>query len=339
MRTIGIDLGGSNLRAAAFERGGDSGPEGPESDDEIRVAQHRAPVGEPRDPDAIIERVARVIEELGPDDPDEPCTVGIGLAALLRDRRGTVANSPHLRWRDVAFGERLAHRLGARFRLGIYNDVNAVTWGEVTAGAARGCRDVLAVYVGTGIGAGVVANGRLVDGATATAGELGHTKVRWDDTAAPCACGQRGCLEAYTGGGYVHDRIVRELAAAPPKGGAARSSALAYAGTLAQLTPGHVDRAAGEGDPWALALWSELAPLLGVALANAVALLNPERLVLGGGLLGRCPTLFELTVAALEIAAPRASLERLTIAAAELGDDAGVIGAARLAGAGVLLQD
>ena len=297
---IGIDLGGSNLRAAFIGQ------------DHSILEQIREPVGEPRDPETIVERVARVVEQLASDEPRVP--VGIGIAAMLRDRKGTVANSPHLRWRDVAFGPLLANRLGPRFAVGIYNDVNAIVYGEYIAGAARGYRDVLGVYVGTGIGGGLIVNGQLAEGASNTAGEIGHVKVRWDDHAAPCACGQRGCVEAYVGGTYIDARIRGRY-----------------------QHPGEVDAAAAAGDEAALALWEELAPLLAVALANAIAVLNPERLVLGGGVLARCPTLYDLVCASLEVAAPIAALEALTIAPAELGDDAGLIGAASLAAAGVSL--
>lgn len=315
---IGIDLGGTNLRAAAFASSGSDAIAEP----------HREPVGEPRDPDTIVARVAEVAERLAGGAP-APVALGVGIAAMLRDRAGTVANSPHLRWRDVPFGQLLARRLGPRFQVGVYNDVNAIIYGEAVAGAARGCRDVLGVYVGTGIGGGVIAGGQLVEGASNCAGEIGHVKVRWDDSAAPCACGQRGCVEAYAGGSYLQRRILKELASGE------RSSALALAGGLEHVHPGHVDMAAADGDAWALGLWTEVAPLLAVALGGAIAVLNPERLVLGGGLLARCPTLYQLVVTALELAAPAASLEAMTIALAELGDDAGLVGAARLAETGV----
>src|SRR6187397_3573516 len=118
---IGIDLGGSNLRAAIV-------------DDSSRLSEHRREdVGEPRDPATIVERCAKVCEALA---GGAPASVGIGIAAMLRDRQGTVANSPHLRWRDVPFGTLLAQRLGSRFALGVYNDVNAIVYGEAMAGAA-----------------------------------------------------------------------------------------------------------------------------------------------------------------------------------------------------------
>ena len=315
---IGIDLGGSNLRAAVF---GD--------DVTTPLDSHREAVGDDRRPDAIVERVARTVERL--DGDSGPVAVGIGVAALLRDRRGTVANSPHLQWRDVPFGELLSRRLGARYRLGVYNDVNAITWGEAVAGAARGCRDVLAVYVGTGIGGGLIAGGQLIEGASNCAGEIGHTKVRWDEQAAPCMCGGRGCVEAYVGGRYLVARIRRELA--NPR---LKTTVIERAGgSLDAVMPGHVDDAALDGDAWALALWTELATLLAVALGNALAILNSQRLILGGGVLERTPALRGMTEIALMLVAPPASLEPLTVAVAELGDDAGLVGAARLARDGV----
>jgi glucokinase len=341
---IGVDLGGTNLRAGVYrglsaraEAAAARRPGGGASPEELiaaaaPVVYRKVKVGEPRDPDTVVARVAELVASLAGEAgaPEGPIPVGVGLAAMLRDRRGTVANSPHLRWRDVAFGERLAARLGDRFPVSVYNDVNAIVFGEHGLGAAAGASTVLAVYVGTGIGGGVVVDGRLAEGASNCAGEIGHVKVRWDEQAAPCACGGRGCIEAYAGGSYVQRRIRAELA------GGAPSQAVALAGgRVDDVTPGHVDRAAAEGDAWALELWGELAPLLGVTLAGAICLLNPDCLVLGGGMLGRTPVLREQVIAALTVAAPSALTDPLTIVDAILGDDAGLVGSALLALRGV----
>lgn len=316
---IGIDLGGTNLRSASFAPG---------TTTPLEHAKEK--VGAARDPQSIVERVSLAVEKLAGQHPG-PIPVGVGIAAMLQDRRGGVGNSPHLRWRDVPFGTLLAARLGPRFSVGVYNDVNAIVWGEAVGGAARGCRDVLGVYVGTGIGAGVISGGQLVEGARNCAGEIGHVKVRWDDDAAPCACGQRGCVEAYCGGSYIEARIKRELAAG------AKSTAIGYAGGVENVNPGHVDQAAADGDEWALGLWTELAPLLAVALGNSLAILNSERLVLGGGMLGRAPVYYALVETALTVVTPQVALESVTVVPATLGDDAGLVGSAALAGSGVSL--
>jgi len=301
---IGVDLGGTNLRVAAF-RGLDDGVTEP-------LASVRQPVGDEREVDAVIEAIAVAVAQVG-GDPRVP--VGVGLAAMLSDRRGTVASAPNLGWRNVSFGPRLAARLGRR--VGVYNDVNAAAFGELGLGAGRGARDLLAVFVGTGLGAGVIADGRLIEGATNCAGELGHVKVAWGPDAAPCNCGGRGCIEAYVGGVHLLAAIQRE--------------------TGRELLPSDVDAAAGTGVAWAVALWDRLAVLLAVAIGNAVTVLNCDRLVLGGGVLGRAPELRARTVAAMATLVPPALWAPLTIVDAALDDDAGLLGAALLAARGVSL--
>ena len=305
---VGVDLGGTNFRAAVF-RGAE------------RVAEHREPVGERRDPDSIAERIARFVERASP----AGTPVGVGIAAMLRGTEGVVAQSPHLRWRDVPFGDVLRARLPGRF-VGIYNDVNAITYGEYVAGAGRGARDVIAVFVGTGIGGGIIANGELITGFSNTSAEVGHVKVVYGDDARPCNCGLRGCVEAYAGGVYLLERLRREL-------GEQRRASLAVelAGSADAVNVAHVDEAYGADDAYARALWHEIVPLLGAALANLITTLNPEVLVLGGGVLSRAPRLHALVVEATRAMTNPPALDGLRIVDAELGDHAGVVGAAALA--------
>ena len=315
---IGIDLGGTNLRAALFREPGssDAAP--------APVKQHRELVGEPRDPESIADRLAAVVGDIAADlEGDVP--VGVGFAGMLRGHEGMVAISPHLRWRDVPLGDLLRARLGARFPVSIHNDVNAITYGEYAVGAGRGASDVLAVFVGTGVGGGIVAGGELITGGDHCAAEIGHMKVVLGDDARPCACGRRGCVEAYAGGIFLQQRIREELAAG------AESSAVALAGSVDEVQVSHVDQAAAAGDAYALALYEEIAPLLGATLANAVTLLNPQRLILGGGVLSRTPVLREHVVATFEVACNPPALASVEIVDAALGDDAGMVGATLLA--------
>jgi glucokinase len=214
--------------------------------------------------------------------------------------------------------------LGETYHVIVENDVNAIAWGEFRFGAGVGARDTLTVYFGTGIGAGVISNGQLVQGAVC-AGELGHTKIVWDATAMPCACGSRGCIEAYAGGAALQARIKRELAQGQSVATVARCGGIALA------TPAHVDEAAAAGDEWAMSLWTEIATMIAVTLGNALAVLGSEVLIIGGGMMSRTPLLLEQTIAAIEVVAPPAILQRLQIVAASLGDAAGAMGAADLA--------
>ncbi len=333
---VGIDLGGTNLRVAAFadlEAQARAAQASGLATAVAPAASRKRPVGDDRRVDTVIAAIADAIAQVLADAgaaPDAEIAVGVGLAAMLADRRGTVARSPHLDWTDVAFGPALAARLGPRRPLGVYNDVNAIAYGEYGLGAGAGANDILVAFIGTGLGGGLIVDGRLVEGATNCAGELGHVKVVLGPNAAPCACGMRGCVEAYVGGTYVQRRARAELTAG------ARSTAIALAGGDPGLVhPGHVDQAAAGGDPWASRLWAELAPLLAIALGNAVTVLNPERLILGGGMLGHTPTLRAQVVAALDDVCPPALRRPLRVVDAALGDDAGIVGAALLAATGI----
>lgn len=314
---IGIDIGGTNLRVARLDATG------------AIIAQHKLAVGHAPTPEAVCEAV---ITHAGPWCQDAArVAVGCGVAAMLRDHAGTIANAPNLGWREVAFGPMLQARFAAMLRpttpctVVLHNDVNAITWGEHRFGAATQHRDVLAVFVGTGIGAGYVQGGVLAVGASNCAGELGHCKVAWGENAARCGCGGRGCVEAYAGGAAILRRIAHDLA----QGESPRTVALA--GSLRDANVRHVEAAAVAGDPWALALWQELATYLAVAIGNAVALINPSCVVLGGGVLFHAPLLQEMMLAAVTCVAPAPSLQHLQFVDAALGDDAGIIGASDLA--------
>jgi glucokinase len=331
---IGIDLGGTNMRAALF-RGlaaaaekAASRPLSVEEEAVLRpIAERREKVGSERAAEQIVERMAALVEGLLDEAGarGEAVPVGIGLAGMLRGTSGIVAQSPHLGWRNVSLGDMMRTRLGDRYRVVVENDVNAITWGEFVMGAGRDVPDVLAVYIGTGIGGGAVCDGRLLRGGTGCAVEIGHTKVVWDESARRCACGLKGCVEAYAGGEPLQRRARAELA------GGARSAAVGIAGSPEAVNPGHLDAAAAEGDEYALNLWQEIGPLVGVALANAVTLFNPNRLILGGGVLSRTPVLEEHIIAALEVAINPPAQEDLAIENAALGDDAGLVGSALLA--------
>ena len=317
---IGIDVGGTNIRAALY-RGLDERLTEP-------LATHRELVADSREPEKLARRLAQIIGDLsrggGGDEHSVP--VGIGLAGMLCGHDGQMANSPHLGWRNVHFGPIIRAQLGDERPMSLHNDANAITYGEYRLGAGVGSSDLLAVYVGTGIGGGMVVAGRLVEGATNCAGEIGHCKVAFSDDALPCYCGMRGCVETVIGGTYVQARIRRDFASG------VRSAAMAIAGGDPDAVHiGHLDLAAAEGDSYALNLYSEIAPPFAATLGNALSLLNPSRLVLGGGVLSRAPVLQSHVIASLEVAANRAILDPVTVVEAALGDDAGLVGGALLA--------
>ena len=247
--------------------------------------------------------------------------IGIAAAGQIHPETQAVVYAPNLNWRDVP----LRTRLEARFNLPVWveNDVRAAAWGEFRFGAGRGVRSLVAVFVGTGVGSGAILGGRLWRGAFNAAGEIGHTQVVPDGL--PCGCGQRGCLEAYCSGSGFIRRFEGALAA-----GIHTTLRDRTGGDAAKLTALQVAQAAAEGDPLAQEFWEDALRYLTLALTNAVTLLNPERLVLGGGVVEAVPALQEAVTTAIET---RATLmaRAVTVHRAALGDWAGAVGAAALA--------
>lgn len=243
-------------------------------------------------------------------------------AGQIHPRTGAVVFAPNLGWRNEPLGARLADAFGVPVT--VENDVRAAAWGEFRFGAHQGAGSLLAVFVGTGVGSGAVLDGVLWRGAGNGAGELGHTQVVPDGL--PCSCGGRGCLEAYASGRGFQRRLRDGLA-----GGVATTLTELTGGDPDELTADMVAAAANTGDELARRLWAEATRYLTLAVANAVTLLNPRVLVLGGGLIETLPELFDAVAAGVLLSTSVLARESLSIERARLGDWAGVLGAAALA--------
>lgn len=309
--TLGVDLGGTNLRAAVVDVAGNI------------CGEHREHV-EDRSPAAVADAVAAAafavlrkcqVEANG-------ISVGIGVAGMIRKGTGFVVNGPNLGWRDVPFDTLLAARLpGAR--IVVHNDLSVAVWGEYAAGAGRGIDDLAMVLCGSGIGCGLVLGGRLFRGAAGVGSELGHVKMVPDGEL--CGCGERGCLEAYAGGHNLARRAREAIVAGT------RSALAQMAGGVQHITAETVAFGVRAGDPLSLRIVDEAGAYLGKSLGNLVTLLNPARLVLGGSVYIGIPRLADSARAGMLRFAGSAARASLTVMSPELGDDAGVIGAALLA--------
>ncbi len=314
---LGVDLGGTNARAAVVDA--DSG--------EI-VASHKEPLRE-RAPARVVEVVAHAVQEstaAAGVAPGAIGRVGVGVAGQCLGKTGVVLNAPNLGWRDVPLGGLLHDALGLEVR--VANDLSVAAWGERRFGAARGIDDVVLVFVGSGVGSGLILAGRLYDGAEGVAGEFGHIKVRPlrpETQVRRCGCGMSSCLEAYTSGVNVAARVREEVAA----GAKTRVADLA-GGDLTRVNASLVDDAYRTGDAYSIELWGEVGELLGTAIANLVTVLNPARLILGGGVFLGCPGLAGIVRRSFEEHVSRSATKGLTVERAWLGDDAGVVGAAVL---------
>jgi glucokinase len=314
---LGVDLGGTNARAAVVDR--DTG---------ALAASYKEPLRD-RAPGKVVEVIRHAVEQAAAAAGTTLAVcgrVGVGVAGQVLGTTGVVLNSPNLGWRDVGFGALLEEALGIPVLLA--NDLAVAAWGERRFGAARQIDDVILVFVGSGVGSGLILGGRLHGGASGVAGEFGHVKVRPlrpATTVRRCGCGELSCLEAYVSGVNVAARVREDLQA-----GVSTGIRELVGGDLARVSASQVEQAHGQGDAYARDLWEENGELLGTATANYVTVLNPARLILGGGVLLGCPRLEAIVRRHIDGKVLRAAHRELTVERAFLGDDAGVIGAAVL---------
>lgn len=297
-RTVGIDVGGTKLLAVAGDR-------------EVRRLT-------PRGGPAVIETVCEVIEELGGAD-----AVGLGIAGLV-DRVGVLHMGPNLPGViGFPFGSELSARLGVP--VAVDNDATTATWAELQLGAAQGATEVVLVTLGTGIGGGHVTGGILQRGANGFAGEPGHMVV--DPRGPLCPCGRRGCWERFASGSGL-GRLARDAAAA---GRATRVVELA-GGDPEAVRGEHVTLAAREGDRGALAVLREFGWWVAIGIANLVNVLDPEVVVVGGGLAEAGELLISpVRERFAELVLAPEHRPQVRIVAAHLGERAGAVGAALLA--------
>ena len=307
--TVGVDLGGTKIQAAVVDADGRV------------VADQRTPTDVAGGPTKAVEDIARCVHACGSDLADIGA-VGVGVAGQVDTLTGTVRSAPNLQWTDFPLGERLEQALGVP--VVIENDVRAITWGVWRHGAGRGIDDLLVIFVGTGVGGGIVSGGRLLTGDRGVAGEIGHVTLVAGGR--PCTCGHLGCIEAYTGGWAIAARA-REAIEADPGAG----QAMLDAAGKGEVTAVVVSQAAADGDPLASRLMDETGRYLGAAAVGLVHALNPRRIVLGGGVIDGNPGLVQVVSEVVHADAIPIFAEQLDVVKSEVGSRAGVIGAASLA--------
>lgn len=294
---LGVDLGGTHVRAAVVDT--QSG----------KILATVKDVHPDKSPAAVVEAIVRASAAAAQQaQVTDRLSCGVAVAAQLR--ADVVAVAPNLGWRDVPFGKLLAAALGRPVAL--VNDLKAAAWGEFRVGVAKGQTDTFTCFIGSGVGSAAISAGRLVLGAHGVAGEIGHVKIDFEG-GRKCGCGELGCLEAYAGG----VNLQAWMAESGLEGGAAELEVEAH-----------------NGNAEALRLWDFASSALALVLANQVTALNPGMVVLGGGVLARCPKMSQRIVKTIQTRALAASRVGLKIELAALGDDSGVVGAALLGAQG-----
>lgn len=308
---IGIDLGGTKIETAQVDDQG-------QIHDRIHL-ETKAEEGY----QAVLQRLIKAITKLADKQQVAPVGIGIGVAGQIDKEKGTVKFAPNLDWKNAPIKSDLQDALG--MPVVVLNDVRAITWGEWLYGAGKNCDHLVCMFVGTGIGGGIVCNGKMLEGAGNSAGEIGHMTI--DMHGPECHCGNRGCLEALAGSWA----LARDATDALQKNSNSQSKILEVAGGNPEnIEAKHVIAAYHKNDELACQLIEQLAEALGAGLASLTNILNPQRIILGGGVSEHLPDLIPMVQSHVEKRALQAANEPLKIVAAQLHGDSGVIGAASL---------
>lgn len=300
---IAIDVGGTHMRAAAYA-----------PDSQIPLKHQRTKSHAPGE--KIFDRMAALVEAIWPGEVD---AIGVSSPGPLDSRTGVVMATPNIKeWRNFPLTANLMKRFGVPAYLD--NDANLAGLAEWKFGAGRGHHDVLYLTVSTGIGGGVILGDRLLQGHHGLAAELGHVTLDPGPSAPLCGCGFRGHLEAFSSGTGIEHYVAERLAAGRKSTLTGRPSAQAIA------------ESAEKGDELAREAYARAGEYLGIGVANYLHIFDPSIVILGGGVSMSGALLFEPFEASLRkrVFHPR-YLEGLVIAKAELGDDAGLLGALALA--------
>ncbi|MEO6181788.1 MAG: ROK family protein [Verrucomicrobiota bacterium] len=311
---VGVDFGGTKILAAVF-------------DSSLKcLGRTKVSTKSERGSDAVIERIARCVQDVV-DECDlslkQVRGVGIGAPGAVNPETGEVIFAPNLEWEDVPLKKDLEKKLDVPVFL--ENDGNICTLGVYEADLKSKPRNVVGIFLGTGIGGGIIIDGKLYSGFNRTAGEIGHMVI---EVGGPkCGCGNRGCFEALASRTAIFRKIQGAI-----KDGQKTILTEMLGDDLKDLRSGDLRKAIRKGDKFAEKIIEEAAEYTGIAVANLINVLNPEVVVLGGGVIDALEDeMMAIIVETAQDNAMSGTTKGIEIIASKVGDDAGIIGAAVLA--------
>jgi len=311
MYTIGIDLGGTKIEAAAITLSGEI------------IHSHsiltKVTAGYPGVKAQLVE-IIHTITSLLP--ANSLLGIGIGVPGQVEAKTGDVIFAPNLQWHQVPLLQDLEEACNSP--IFVLNDLRAITVGEWLFGAGKNSSNLFCMFIGTGIGGGMICEGRLMQGSENSFGEVGHTPVNFKGPI--CTCGNHGCLEAYAGGWAIARNAKERIQADPSKG----KAILKHCSRVEDINATHVFQAYREGDPLASEVVEEAIEALIAGCIGVVNLTNPEKLILGGGVLNGFQGFFQRIKRGIEKGALKVAVRSLEIVPAALGKHSGVIGAAAM---------
>lgn len=308
---IGIDMGGTKILAALVDHNGKI-----LAREKKKVLDHSV--------NAILNNVVACVDSVCKQagaKRQEVAGIGIGAPGTLDFDTGTVIFAPNIKWRSVPLKALLEKEVN--IKTFVDNDVNLGTLGEHTYGVGKGVQDAIGIFIGTGIGGGVIIGGRLFYGFNKTAGEIGHMVLKPDGP--KCGCGNRGCLEALASRTAIAHRIWRAI----QKG--KKTVVTSMVKKESEIVSGILAEAVKQKDRVTMKALSKAAQYIGIAVGNLINIINPQMFILGGGVMEALGTFMLPLIRkqAQENSFPHC-FKGIKICAAKLGDDAGVLGGAAL---------
>ncbi|WP_019533308.1 ROK family glucokinase [Paenibacillus ginsengihumi] len=306
---VGVDLGGTTIKVGLCDHQGKL------------LNTYEGPTGTEHGSDVVLDNIAQYVRKLVDDSPyewEQVAGIGAGFAGFMNIPEGIVKLAPNLGWRNVPVKQILEAKLGKTVK--IDNDANIAALGEAWSGAGAGIANCVCYTLGTGVGGGIIINGRIYQGYNGTAGELGHMNVIPDLESIDCGCGKRGCLETVSSA----TGIIRMAKEAVERG---EHTSLAL---VPNITAKDVFDAAKTGDEVALRIVNRAAMYIGKSMALISVILNPQRFIVGGGVSKAGDILFDAIRKHYHACAQETAREGVDIVPAVLGNDAGIVGAAGL---------
>lgn len=309
---IGIDVGGTNVKIALVDEKG-----------KIKYSNSvptRAEMGYEYTVNNIKQAICDLLKETKLE-PKNIEGIGFGFPGQVDYKSGIVRLAPNIPgWVDVPIAKLIEDEFHIPTR--VDNDVRCAALGELNFGAGKGCENLICITVGTGIGSGLIVNGKLVRGASNAAGEIGHIKLQMNDGPI-CGCGDTGCLEAFASGPSIVAMAEDYI-----RGG--KSTKFREMANSNPITPYIVCEAAKAGDPVAKRIFTIMGEYIGIGMASVVNLLNPEKIIVGGGVADAGEILMTPLKETLKKRAMKIAGEAVEVVPAQLGNTAGVIGASLL---------
>jgi len=310
---IGVDLGGTNIRVAAISLKGEV------------LTRKKVPTDPQNGKDLVIRKLIQMLRDAILKEKEsgrEPVSLGIGAPGVIYIKQGIVVSSPNLPdWVNVPLKKMVKKEIS--LPVVIENDANAAAFGEKWVGAGKGANSMICITLGTGVGGGIILDGRVWHGEDGMAAEVGHTTVNPDGP--QCQCGNTGCVEVYASASGIVREVRRLLK---------REDSIlkkSFQGREDYFTAKDVFRAAKAGDQVCLRVIHQMGRYLGIGIANMVNIFNPELIVLAGGVTAAWKDFIPIVKEEIQIRAFEVPRKRARLVRARLGDHAGIIGAAGVA--------